>query len=206
MKISFEPKEPVTDAACKKATGKTLAEWFKQLDNGGYLEKGRRESVSFLYEQCNKNIWWSVTIAVEFEKSKNIKKKDGRYEGYGICATKTIAAPVEKIYKALTDPKAMSAWLGPKVVATPKDGGKFTCGDGESGEYLRCRENKDLRFTWNHKNATAPTLVDVIFQEKGEKTTVMFNHSRIQTRAEADGLHAGWGAALDRLKGMLEKS
>jgi hypothetical protein len=33
---------------------------------------------------------------------------------------------------------------------------------------------------------------------------VQVTHDRIQTREEADGLRAGWGEALDRLKAYLE--
>lgn len=205
MKVTFQSKEPVTDDACKKATGKTLAQWFQLLDKNAALEKGRRETVSFIYDDAGKNAWWSVTIAVEYEKHKDIKKKDGLHEGYGVCPTKTIAAPISKIYNFLADSKLFNSWYGAKVDGGVKDGGKFTSSDGEYGEYLRVRENKDLRLSWNHKNALAPTLVDITFMEKGSKTTIMVNHSRIQTRAEADGLHAAWGEALERLKGMVEK-
>jgi hypothetical protein len=33
---------------------------------------------------------------------------------------------------------------------------------------------------------------------------LMVNHTRIQTRAEADGLRAAWAEALDQLKGICE--
>lgn len=112
MKVTFQPVHSLDDASCKKATGKTFAGWFKELDAGGFLEKGRRETVSHVYTNTGKDIWWSVTIAVEYEKSKNIKKKDGLYEGYGICATKTIAAPLERIYAAISEAGAMSGWMG----------------------------------------------------------------------------------------------
>ncbi len=36
------------------------------------------------------------------------------------------------------------------------------------------------------------------------KTTLMVNHTPIQTRAEADGLRAAWAEALDQLKGICE--
>lgn len=204
MKVTFQSKYPCTDAACKAATGKTLAQWFSILDANDGIDKGRRESVSILFEPMGKDTWWAVTVAVEYEKSKNIKKKDGLYEGYGICPTKTIAAPVAKIFKALSDAKLLNQWYGTKVEAKVEDGGKFTTADGESGDYLRVRNNKDLRFTWNHTNATAPTQVDISFMDKKDKVTVMVNHSRIQTRAEADGLHAAWSEALDRLKALVE--
>lgn len=205
MKVTFASKEPVTDAACKKATGRTLSEWYKKLDAASALDLGRRETVSYLWEDVNKNAWWSVTIAVEYEKFKDIKKKDGRFEGYGICPTKTIAASPADIYKALTDAAMLQKWCGVKPAGPVDTGTRYSSPDGESGEYLRVRKDKDLRFTWTHADATAPTQVDISMDVKGAKTTVMVNHSRLQSRAEADGLHAAWTDALDRLKALLEK-
>ena len=39
MKVTNKPDFPVTDAACKKETGKTLKQWFKELDKIDGLEK-----------------------------------------------------------------------------------------------------------------------------------------------------------------------
>jgi hypothetical protein len=47
--------------------------------------------------------------------------------------------------------------------------------------------------------------IDVQFQDKGKgKTGLLVNLSRIQTRAEADGLRVAWAEALDRLKAVCE--
>jgi len=208
MKVEFKPDFPVTDDACKKATGKTLKQWITEIDKSGNAEKGRRETISWLYEQMGggKDVWWPTTVWVEFEKSKGVvNKKDGRAEGYNICVTKTIAAPVADVYKAWVDGKSLKKWFGEGVDAKVKDGGAFKDEGGHSGEYLRVRENKDLRFTWNHATAEAPTQVDVAFADKGKgKTGITLNHQRIQNRAEADGLRNAWGAAFDSLKVMLE--
>jgi len=78
--------------------------------------------------------------------------------------------------------------------------------DGDKGSFLRVRENKDIRMSFENKNFSAPTQVDVQFQDKGKgKTGLLVNHTRIQTREEADGLRAAWAEALDRLKAHCEK-
>ncbi len=204
MQVVFKPDQPVTDAACKKATGKTLKQWFSQLDKRDGAK--RRESVYWLYEKQGVDAWWATTVFVEFERSTGIvTKTDGRIEGFNICVTKTVAAPVKDAYRAWVDAKALKAWYGKGMSAKVKEDGAFKDEGGNSGQYLRVRENKDLRFTWQHAKAEAPSRVDVTFADKGKgKTLVTLMHNRIQNRAEADGLRAAWGAAFDKLKQMLE--
>jgi uncharacterized protein YndB with AHSA1/START domain len=70
---------------------------------------------------------------------------------------------------------------------------------------LRVRPNKDLRLSFENPLFSAPTQVDVQFQDKGKgKTGLLVNHTRIQTRAEADALRTAWAQALDRLKAICE--
>lgn len=202
MKVDFKSDHSITNEAAKKATGKTLEEWYAELDKRDGLKKGRRDCVHFLYEQ-KFDIWWCTTIAVEYEKHHNIKKKDGLYEGYFICSTKTIAAPLDKVFAAWSSGPSLSEWFGKSTKADVKDGGQYQNADGNKGDFLRVRENKDLRLTMNGDAATSQ--VDVQFQDKGKgKTGLLVNHSRIQTRAEADGFRNAWAEALNRLKELCE--
>jgi len=99
MKSTFKSDHPVTNEAAKAATGKTLAQWFAELDKADGLKLGRREINSRLYAQ-KLDLWWCTTIAVEYEKHHDVRKKDGLFEGYFVCATKTIAAPPADVFKA----------------------------------------------------------------------------------------------------------
>lgn len=205
MKVDYQSDFPVTDAACKGSTGRTLKEWFKALDALGENLQ-RRNTVQWLFAEMDKDAWWSTTVFVEYERSKKIvNKKDGRIEGYNICVTKTIAATVADVYSAFSKPTALTKWFGTGVKAKVEGGGSFQDNDGNSGEYLRVRANQDLRFTWTGSESDAATQVDVAFADKGKgKTGITLTHNRIQTRAEADGLRASWGAAFERLKSLLE--
>ena len=132
------------------------------------------------------------------------QKKDGLAEGYSICATKTINAPVDKVYKAWTDPKKFAEMFGDEGKQTVKDGGSISCKGGCKGTFIRIRPNKDLRFTWEHKGCTAPMRVDVQFQDNKGKCLMNVMTSRIQTRPESDGLRNAWAEALTRLKSLCE--
>jgi len=204
MKSNFKSDHPVTNEAAKAATGKTLDQWYAELDKADGLKLGRREINNRLYAE-KLDPWWCATIAVEYEKHHDVRKKDGLFEGYFVCATKTIAAPVAEVYKSWSNGAELSKWFGAATKAEVKDGGTFASKDGDKGTFLRVRENKDLRMTFETARSASPTQVDVQFQDKGKgKTGLLVNHTRIQTREEADGLRAAWAEALDQLKKTCE--
>jgi activator of Hsp90 ATPase-like protein len=185
MKYKLESEHPVTNEAAKAATGKTLDQWFKELDKADGLKLGRREINNRLYEQ-KFDPWWCATIAVEYEKHHDVRKKDGLYEGYFVCATKTIAAPPAEVFRAWSNGGELSKWFGAATKAEVKDGGTYDNKDGDKGKFLRLRQNKDIRMSFENKALSAPTQVDVQFQDKGKgKTGLLVNHTRIQTRADA---------------------
>jgi len=204
MKSTFKSDHPVTNEAAKAATGKTLDQWFSELDKADGLKLGRREINNRLYA-LKLDPWWCATIAVEYEKHHDVRKKDGLYEGYFVCATKTIAAPPADVFKACSTGVELSKWFGSSTKADVKDGGSYENKDGDKGKFLRVRQNKDIRMTFENARLSSPTQVDVQFQDKGKgKTGLLVNHTRIQTRAEADGLRAAWAQALDQLKATCE--
>lgn len=204
MKVINKPDFPVTDAECKKATGKTLKQWFRELDGMDGLKQGRRAGTQHIYSQ-HADVWWPTTIYVEYEAHHGVRKKDGYAEGYSICVTKTIAAPVASVYRAWTSPAQFAEVFGDGATQTVREGGTLTCKAGCKGVFTRVRPDKDLRFTWEHRGSTAPMQVDVQFQEAKGKCLINVMTSRIQTRNEADGLRQAWSEALVRLKKICEK-
>jgi len=200
MKVDLRPDFDVTDASCKECTGKSLKEWSAVLDAAS--PANRREAIQYIYGEIGaKDAWWPTTVWVEHEKHKGVVRKDGRGEGYNICVTKTVAAPVSAVYAAFTGDE-LKNWFG--ASASFDEQGRVDDGDGNGGELLRVRKDKDLRFKWNTKGSEDESQVDVMFAEKAGKTGITLNHGRIQSRAEADGLRRAWGEAFDRLKKNLE--
>lgn len=201
MKIQLQSDFEITDSASKEATGKTLEEWFAAIEEFG-VAKGRREVITWLYDQTGrgKDVWWPTTVWVEYERKHGlVNKKDGLLEGYNICSTKTVTAPVTAVYRAWTQDAA--DWLG---IGPAEEGAEFTDNDGNTGRWLRLRQDKDVRFEWKTAGVEHSTLVDAAFVEKAGKTGITVNHNRIQTRAEADGARKAWAGALSRLKAKLE--
>ena len=205
MKCTLKSDYPVTNEAAKSATGKTLDQRFVELDKQDGLRQGRRANNNYLAAQ-KVDFWWCTTIAVEYERHHDLRRKDGLFEGYFVCSTKTIGAPPAEVFKAWANAGELSKWFGAGTKAEAKDGGSYENKDGDQGKFLRVRSNKDIRMTWENAAFSSPTQVDVQFQDKGKgKTGLLVNHTRIQTRAEADGLRAAWATALDQLKVLCEK-
>ncbi|MCB8932095.1 MAG: SRPBCC domain-containing protein [Fimbriimonadaceae bacterium] len=204
MKYNLKPDFPIDNATSKKETGKTLDEWFAEFDAMDGLKKGRR-ALSVYLNEAGVDPWWCNTISVEYEAARDVRKKDGLLEGYFICATKTIGAPLADTYRKFTSPEGLAAWMGEGTRAEIKDGGSLTGPDGEKATLTRVRENKDLRLSFEHPDFTAPSVIDVQFHDKaGKKTMVYILHQRLQTKAEADGVREAWGEACDRLKKLIE--
>lgn len=204
MKI-LDPETPEpTDASVRQHTGKSREEWFALLDRAGGPGAGRRALVMHLYDQAKLDEWWSTTLVVEYERERGQREKDGKPKGYSICATKTIAAPLDAVFSAFGNAKALDRWMGPGTSIDFRDGGRIENTDGDKATIIRIRANKDLRLTWD--GAVAPgTAVEVLFADKGKgKTGITLNHTRIQSRHDADRIRDGWGAAFDALRTALE--
>ena len=100
-----------------------------------------------------------------------------------IKLTKTYDFPVEKVWQALTDQKAMSEWLMP-CNFEPKIGHQFEFktkpAPGFDGivhcEVLELVEKKFLSFSWSG-GSLKDTLVTFKLTPEGDKTRLDFEHS-----------------------------
>lgn len=200
MKIVLKPDFPITEEACKEATGRTISEWIEAVNAKGAELKGRREAISWMYDTIdNKDVWWPTTIWVEKERREGTVKKDGLAEGFNICSTKMVSAPVSKVYAAFATP-GPAAWFDGVIDADHS----LSSNQGHTGRAARVRQDKDLRYVWQTKGVEYTTELDVMFADKNGKTGITLSHSRIQTREEADGVRSAWGDALNKLKAELE--
>jgi uncharacterized protein YndB with AHSA1/START domain len=205
MKPTSSDSPAVTDANAREKTGKTMKQWFALLDEAGGIDQGRRELVNHMYSTHKLDEWWATTLVVEYERAKGALEKDGKPKGYSICSTKTVAAPLERVFAAFGDAKDLDRWLGARTKVEFRDGGTLQNGDGDRATFQRIRANKDLRLDWEHAERASGSQIEVLFVERGaNKTGITLNHTRIQSRKHADELRAGWSAAFEQLKQHLE--
>jgi len=204
VKVERKAEHAVSDASCRSATGKGLAEWHELIDRKGGIALGRREIGSWLVGELKVDPWWSATITHEYEIARGAADKDGKPRGYTICATKAINAGPDRCFAAFSTAAALDGWFGPGHEARIEDGGHWRNSDGNVATVRKVSPSKAIRAVWEDPGLTLPTPVEIKFTPSGAKTTVMVTIDRLQTRAEADGYRRAWGEALDRLKGTLE--
>jgi hypothetical protein len=130
MKVERKSDHAVSESSCKSATGKTLSEWFKVLDEHGGVALGRRSLSNWLVEESKVEPWWSSTVVNEYEIARGDFAKDGKPKGYSICPTRSIKASASDCYAAFATAKALDRWFGPKHDADLREGGHWRNADG----------------------------------------------------------------------------
>ncbi|MBC7829955.1 MAG: SRPBCC domain-containing protein [Chitinophagaceae bacterium] len=130
----------------------------------------------------------------------------------------SITAPVENVWKALTDSALISKWFGSdpngKVMKADLDvriGGAFevTFRDADqtehtcSGIYVDVKEFSKLSFSWTWKSEPGvQTFVTVALSSEKNLTRMIFQHAHPGTASKHDYLN-GWNATFVKLEQML---
>lgn len=124
-------------------------------------------------------------------------------------------APVERVWRAWTDPQALMRWFGPagtqRVLLAETDvraGGAYQVGfvtaDGAehyaSGRYQEILPHRRLVFTWAWRDTPEEiSLITLEFTAAGAGTHLAFLQAPFVDEATRDGHEDGWSGALDRL-------
>jgi uncharacterized protein YndB with AHSA1/START domain len=125
-----------------------------------------------------------------------------------------INAPIEKVWKAWTDPAWILKWFGSdpngqgiKAKMNVHNGGKyeitFKDSDGTEhtcmGVYIDVKELHSLSFTWEWKNEPGVvSFVSVLLKPGTTNTQMEFRHSKLGTASRHDYLN-GWNATFLKL-------
>lgn len=144
-----------------------------------------------------------------------------------------IDAPIDKVWKAWTDPQELKMWWGPNGVTNPtcvweaEAGGDIhivmLAGDelGElsgqewpmTGSFVEVIPGKKLVFRSNAIIDGKPVMdhmCTVTFEELGDKTRLSLNVEVLKATPEAEGplsgMSTGWNQSLDKLTQQLEDS
>jgi hypothetical protein len=184
---SVEEYEPVmSDEAIRRRTGKRWGEWFAILDSWGAADRKHKEIAAWLSEKQGVDGWSAQSITVGYERARGMRAPGQRPGGgFSATASRTIAAPVERLFEAFTDESERKRWLP----------------DAE----LRARTStptKSARFDWEDGS----TRVVVGFDAKDDaKSQVALEHERLPDAETAEEMKAFWRERLSALKEQLER-
>jgi len=177
----------MSDATVHAKTGKTWAEWLVALDKLGAKKMSHRDIARLVYARFPKiGGWWAQMVTVGYEQARGLREAHQKSDGYSATVSRTVAAPVGKLYKAWTDAGLRRGWLG---------SAKFTI--------TTATRNKVLRIKWPEGN----TRVGVYFIPKGPRRCQMsVQHDRLAARSHVAQKKAFWGNAFEKLTGLVEAS
>lgn len=119
-----------------------------------------------------------------------------------------VDAPPGSVYKALTDPEAMTEWLAESAEVALDDGryefwGRYTpSGDRPRQRLGGVEPERGLRFTWALDGAPEST-VDIALPADGDATVVTVTHAGVP-RAAAHTLDCFWHVTLANLVAHCE--
>lgn len=131
-------------------------------------------------------------------------------------------APIEEVWKALTDPAWIERWFAPKMTVEPGSGGSMLADWGpgiewkttieiwEPNRHLRLVETRDRMLTppgVEEKLQPCRLVQDYILESAGGKTVLRFVHSGFGSSrgwdVEYEGTKGGWASCFLRLKEAL---
>ncbi|MCI0449811.1 MAG: SRPBCC domain-containing protein [Chlorobi bacterium] len=134
----------------------------------------------------------------------------------------SIDAPVDKVWKAVTEPKLLEEWITMPNNIKAELGHEFefkTDSEGKFGEWdkiIRCKItelvlNKKISFTWQFELMNGETLVSIELADNKGITELTLTHSGFESDTEKgeywrDNSADGWRDLLSRLKIMLTES
>jgi uncharacterized protein YndB with AHSA1/START domain len=129
-------------------------------------------------------------VTVTYEQARGLRDAHEKSGGYEISVSRTIAAPVSKVFNAWQDERTRALWLAePGASAT----GPLTI--------RKATANKSLRLNWTD----GKTIVAVAFLAKGTgKSQVVAQHGKLPDAKSAARMKKFWAGALDRLKELME--
>jgi uncharacterized protein YndB with AHSA1/START domain len=130
-----------------------------------------------------------------------------------------IEAPIDVVWRTITEPDQISQWFADKVELEIKPGAHGYMGFGDQGGpvvVVTVEPPTRFSFRWNHPTGEEPIagnslLVEFTLERVGQRTRLRVVESGLDALAWADeekrryaGEHnGGWATFLDRLAGLL---
>ena len=135
-----------------------------------------------------------------------------------VHVTKTIHAPIERVFDAWLNPETLSQFMlpmpgmpQPQTEIDAREGGNFTIimqvGDNKiphTGKYLEISRPDKLVFTWESPFSTDGSIVTLKFSDLGgNKTCVELTHLKFIDEESRGNHEGGWGNILESLNKIL---
>lgn len=202
-KTEYWPSVP--DERVAEKTGRKWSDWFDLLDAWDGPSKGHKAMAKHLLEDHGVPMWWSQMVVVEYERTRGLRAVNQTTKGFEMSVSRTIAAPLERAWRAWTEPAEMDRWFSSSTAIDLRVGGRYSNGDGDGGAFKTIVPMRRLRFTWEQPKHEPGSEVEVMFEATADgRSKVVLSHSRLANAGEVEDLREGWSWAMDSLRSYLE--
>jgi uncharacterized protein YndB with AHSA1/START domain len=193
----------VSDEAVRRATGRGWEEWIRWLDERGAADRSHQEIVALLREQGGvESGWWQQMVTVGYERAKG-RRVEGQTAdtGFQIGVSRTIPLPVDEVWRRLTGPDGVRAWLGDAPTLRFEPGEQYCLDDGTTGEVRVAVAGDRLRVTRRPDGWARAATIQIRLAPKGEKTVVTFHEENLPSADEREARRAHYQAAFEAIFG-----
>jgi hypothetical protein len=168
----------MSEESIQKATGKTWDEWFVLLDAWDAASKDHTEVARYVADELGVRDWWAQMLTVGYERARGLRKVHETKQGFVGNASKTVPAPIERLYAAFADEAIRDRWLEPGYLT------------------LRtAQENRSARF-----DVATGGILELWFTDKGpSKSSVALGQSKLAEADEVAAWKAFWKERFGRL-------
>jgi uncharacterized protein YndB with AHSA1/START domain len=141
-------------------------------------------------------------------------------EGLRLQMTRVLPAPIEDVWRALTDPRELPEWFGPKgfgspsvdfeprvgrtfrIAMQPPEGDAFHL-DGQFRE-VEPPSRLSYTFVWDPPHVDdRETVVTLSLEDRGDQTDVGLRQGEFATAERLELHRDGWTDSFDRLEELL---
>lgn len=178
----FAERARVSEAAVKKATGRTWADWVGALDKAEAITMPHGEIARWVEDQGGVSAWWAQQVTVGYERIRGLREVGQRRHGtaagtFDANKSRTYPVALERLYRAFARKDQRERWLDVR----------FRVRTSQSNRSIRAEMASGERF-------------NLWFIRKGpEKSTVAVQQERLATAKERDEAKLRWHARLDAL-------
>ena len=178
-------RRPYSDEVVRANTGRTWDDWFALLDAWGAAERPHPEIARWVAGEHGVGGWWAQGVTVAYEQARGLRAPGQRRGGlFEVNASKTVAAPVDRLYQAFADPALRERWL-----------------PGATVEVRTAQAARSIRANWDDGS----TRLVVAFTARGEsRSQVALAHQRVPDATTADQLKRFWRERMAALRQVLE--
>jgi len=171
----------MADATVERRTGKTWADWVKTLDDAGCRTMDHARIAAHVGEHWpGMGDWWAQTVTVGYERIRGLREVGQLCTGdFAASKSRTYGVPVDVLFGAFGEDQR-ERWLDEVTVVRTAS------------------ENRSVRLTWPDG-----TIVAAWFTDKGDKSAVAIQHSKLESDERRQLEKERWAERLDALASCL---